>query len=216
MRRQCTGGEPPSTRGFTLIELLIVVAIIAILAAIAVPNFLEAQVRSKVSRVKADMRTIATAMEAYLVDFNSYVNDSDNTVGKGRQDGLARLTSPMAYITTLPTDPFQEQLNAGDNDAAVNFELGSGADNAGWGTYYGAQGNQGAVQSWLLISVGTDVDPKNQADDTNGNDEWPFGTRTVIYDPTNGTISNGDIARAGGDLGRGTYQVNGVLRGPIN
>jgi prepilin-type N-terminal cleavage/methylation domain-containing protein len=45
---------------FTLIELLIVVAIIAILAAIAVPNFLEAQVRSKVSRAKADMRSIAT------------------------------------------------------------------------------------------------------------------------------------------------------------
>ena len=56
--------------GFTLIELLIVVAIIAILAAIAVPNFLEAQTRSKVSRVKADMRTLATALEAYTVDFN--------------------------------------------------------------------------------------------------------------------------------------------------
>ncbi len=57
-------------RGFTLIELLIVVAIIAILAAIAVPNFLEAQVRSKVSRVKADMRTLATAIETYTVDNN--------------------------------------------------------------------------------------------------------------------------------------------------
>ena len=59
-------------RGFTLIELLIVVAIIAILAAIAVPNFLEAQTRSKVSRVKADQRSITTALESYVVDTNKY------------------------------------------------------------------------------------------------------------------------------------------------
>ena len=59
-------------KGFTLIELLIVVAIIAILAAIAVPNFLEAQVRSKVSRTRSDVRTIATGLESYAVDNNHY------------------------------------------------------------------------------------------------------------------------------------------------
>src|SRR5436309_2575639 len=59
-------------KGFTLIELLIVVAIIAVLAAIAVPNFLEAQTRSKVSRTLSDMRTIATALEAYRMDNRSY------------------------------------------------------------------------------------------------------------------------------------------------
>jgi type II secretion system protein G len=59
-------------RAFTLIELLIVVAIIAILAAIAVPNFLEAQVRAKVSRAQNDMRTLATAIESYQVDNNAY------------------------------------------------------------------------------------------------------------------------------------------------
>src|SRR6187399_1379110 len=67
-----TGPMRRKLRGFTLIELLIVVAIIAILAAIAVPNFLEAQTRSKVSRAKVDMRSLATAMETYLVDGNAY------------------------------------------------------------------------------------------------------------------------------------------------
>ena len=57
-------------RGFTLIELLIVVAIIAILAAIAVPNFLEAQTRAKITRVKSDLRTLATGVESYMVDHN--------------------------------------------------------------------------------------------------------------------------------------------------
>ena len=65
-------GARRRVRGFTLIELLIVVAIIAILALIAVPNFLEAQTRAKVSRVRADMRSLATGQEAYMVDWNSY------------------------------------------------------------------------------------------------------------------------------------------------
>ena len=59
-------------KAFTLIELLIVVAIIAILAAIAVPNFLEAQTRAKVARVMSDQRTYATALETYMIDNNSY------------------------------------------------------------------------------------------------------------------------------------------------
>jgi len=59
-------------KGFTLIELLIVVAIIAILAAIAVPNFLEAQVRAKIARVMSDQRSLATALETYYVDQNIY------------------------------------------------------------------------------------------------------------------------------------------------
>jgi prepilin-type N-terminal cleavage/methylation domain-containing protein len=68
MSSNCNLKAPGNPRGFTLIELLIVVAIIAILAAIAVPNFLEAQVRAKTARVRSDMRTMATAIEAYRVD----------------------------------------------------------------------------------------------------------------------------------------------------
>ncbi len=58
--------------GFTLIELLIVVAIIGIIAAIAIPNLLNAIDRGKQKRTMADMRSVATAVESYAVDVNFY------------------------------------------------------------------------------------------------------------------------------------------------
>src|SRR5881394_2933651 len=91
-----------SDAAFTLIELLVVVAVISILAAIAVPNFLEAQIRAKISRTKADMRTIATAMESYHVDNNHY----PDTFILPRFERFIPLTTPIAYITSVPKDPF--------------------------------------------------------------------------------------------------------------
>jgi prepilin-type N-terminal cleavage/methylation domain-containing protein len=91
--------------GFTLIELLIVVAIIAILAAIAVPNFLEAQTRAKISRVKNDLRTLATGLEAYMVDSNKYPWPLIGALGGGVKGHfiwwVTELTTPVAYLTTV-------------------------------------------------------------------------------------------------------------------
>ncbi|HOJ60753.1 MAG TPA: prepilin-type N-terminal cleavage/methylation domain-containing protein [bacterium] len=97
--------------GFTLIELLIVVAIIGILAAIAVPNFLNAQVRAKISRVYADLRSLGNAIEMYALDNNTYPGGSGFWNGtKWWQKHTYRfhvLTTPIAYITSVPIDPFQ-------------------------------------------------------------------------------------------------------------
>ena len=86
-----------SKKAFTLIELLIVVAIIAILSAIAVPNFLEAQTRAKVSRVKSDFRTLSLAFHAFFLDHNDFPPDIAPTWDTDFFSFIP-LTTPRAYI----------------------------------------------------------------------------------------------------------------------
>ena len=68
-------------RGFTLIELMIVIAIIGILAAIAIPQFSAYRARSYNSAAQADLRNAATAQEAYFVDHDIYTNTLTTLVG---------------------------------------------------------------------------------------------------------------------------------------
>ena len=128
-------------QGFTLIELLIVVAIIGILAAIAVPNFLNAQTRAQIARVETDIKALSTALEMYRVDRGSYPGDHDLDNYFNNENGLFKLTTPISYMATLPRDPFVNRKanafrNFGSGNAyAINgrddYELGSGADNEG-------------------------------------------------------------------------------------
>lgn len=123
MTMRKTDSQIDLERGFTLIELLIVVAIIAILAAIAVPNFLEAQVRAKVSRAMADMRSITTAIEVYYVDHNHYPPNPD-----AREHFYVtpiNLTTPISYISSRPVDPFKinKDVSRGINPAGEQEDL---------------------------------------------------------------------------------------------
>lgn len=185
---------------FTLIELLIVVAIIAILAVIALPNFLEAQTRSKVARVKSDMRALDTALNTYAVDWNRYPVVDDILSGNvmSFQQRLAPLTSPVGYISTLPGDPFSRQGYNGAHypgDRTDIYAYNTGAFGLGVLVANTADLRQ---LSWSLMSGGPD-----------GLIQFPYyaftgslanngGYILFVYDPTNGTTSFGDIFRRGG------------------
>ncbi len=176
-------------KGFTLIELLIVVAIIAILAAIAVPNFLEAQVRSKVSRAKSDLRTCATALESYAVDHNRYPPDGYQGIPDGSNWWALNylLTTPIAYITSIDSmiDPFKTTDQA-NYYRYMNFKF-TYEDQAGMPNVYRDYAEVFGV--WAMSSWGPDKEfgPPNEIPSL-----WAAVYR---YDATNGTVSDGDVIR---------------------
>jgi prepilin-type N-terminal cleavage/methylation domain-containing protein len=222
---------------FTLIELLIVVAIIAILAAIAVPNFLEAQVRAKVARTKADMRTIATGIESYAVDNNKspirhsnwnsttlaprfyppvYTKIFDPAVPTAPV-GMHAITTPISYLTSLPPDifnqPVQQFIQPG-NGASDTLDYWDLVQTDAFVTFCKNPTHalvQGAGRGWMIVSVGPDrflgLASVNQVDG------WPYASEANnqyrhIYDATNGTVSIGNIIRSSGELSQADLAVD--------
>ena len=190
-------------KGFTLIELLIVVAIIAILAAIAVPNFLEAQVRSKVTRQMANMRTVATALESYALDHNDYpettwVGVNGPWVLEERWKVFpGSLTTPISYVSSnAPLDDIFRHAHDFPSELAYQimylpskFYLPPYQTDTG--TYWRQCRRYGL---WVVRSAGPDTYYQNRFDMKGDYDDG--GWNLASYDATNGTVSAGDIYRS--------------------
>jgi type II secretion system protein G len=196
-------------RGFTLIELLIVVAIIAILAAIAVPNFLEAQTRSKVSRVLADMRSIKTGVESYRVDNNRYPEGRDCTdiTKAGYPEGLIKhrlvlITTPIAYMTSLPDDPFLTRLGTNvpcDEPSFVYLLHKYHTWFSGGEKVWSLGGRVSNADDWVLWprSVTPEYILLSKGPYKGDVSAYTTTIYAIPYDPTNGTVSFGEIVAYG-------------------
>jgi prepilin-type N-terminal cleavage/methylation domain-containing protein len=231
-------------RAFTLIELLIVVAIIAILAAIAVPNFLESQVRAKVARAQSDMRSMTVGIESFRVDNNRYPEGTDDanrypeaiqtflgplapgyytfrSRGNSEVAGkdFATLTTPISYVTTVFIDPFAQQhgglltyayrdakdkkngyiLTSFGPDADVLVATGKGTSSTNpLGTFVDTKtpSRMGDINERAVVHFMEKTDPALiTAVEAGG------GLQRILsdlaYDPTNGTLSDGDLYRIG-------------------
>jgi len=92
-------------RGFTLLEVMIVVAIIAILAALLIPNFTHARSQAQTAACEANLRTVATALELYFTDHQQYPAAANVTIGSASGANAADPLESGGYLNSVPHDP---------------------------------------------------------------------------------------------------------------
>lgn len=185
-------------RAFTYIELTFVMMLIAILAAIAVPNFLEAKTRSAVARSQADLSLLAMSVETYRLEHRAYPLNS--TPGRPNGWDLKALTTPIAYMMSLPADSMTRTdmrggrhprpmpqtpynyFNGVQLDAEAGLRVGGPPDSflPGWH----------AALIWGL-GPGSALPAEEPKPATTVHEGGRF--EILYYEATNGTVSTGDI-----------------------
>ena len=185
-----------SLRGFTLLELLIVIAIILVLISIALPNFVTVQMRAKVCRTQAELRTACMAIESYQSDWRDYpiYNGVEKTLPKPvPNDGGPHflpynLTTPISYLEVVFEEIFHQQNQYGNTGMdplpshpfkyftkELSPKFFAMREQANFG-------KPDSPHEYLLWAVGP-CDNCNMG--------------LLAYSPTNGADSNGDLMRWG-------------------
>lgn len=202
-----------SVRAFTLIELLIVIAIILILIAIALPNFIEAQTRAKVTKAQAEMKTVVTALHAYHLDYREFPltrHDHDQVM---HMTGMMRmpfvpysLTTPVAFIADVPLDVFKPKVMMDHKHSFIYANSGNTPEMElrEWKLKVdGYPATTGSAPGFGLLSTGPDNEYGTmQMLMTEGPPPrymmmYASSQSQTQYAPTNGTVSGGDIVRFG-------------------
>ena len=114
-------------KGFTLIELLIVVVIIGILAAIAIPKFANTKEKAYVASMKSDLRNLITAQEAYFSDNNSTYAGSTGAMGTNYKAS----TGVTVTITSSTNTGWSATASQNSTTKTCSLTLGGGSTNEG-------------------------------------------------------------------------------------
>lgn len=159
-----------NSKGFTLIELLIVVAIIGIIVAIAIPNLLNAIQRAKQRRSMGDIRTTATAIEAYAVDLNRYPPAAGYTL-----PSEAALTATLGQIANYVSPTYIKQVPLSDG---WNSWFLSSVDGTGSIYALGSAGRDGTFALTSGTLSGPTTDFNSDIIYVNGSFvQWPEGVQ---------------------------------------
>lgn len=174
-----------SQKGFTLIELMIVVAIIGILAAIAIPNFLRFQLKAKSSEGKANIAAIRTAEESYHAEFGNYV-------GAALSPATIPGSTKAAFVNAAGAGAGFDQLGWSP-EGKVYFHYGVVVDSTNDAYAVSAAANidsTGNNQAWGYVKTGNAAAPVNTECAASG--VWdrdlstPAATLTDTVGPCNG------------------------------